>query len=480
MDRPAKHQFTIRVMVVGDSIAHGREGDWTWPYRIWEWLNEQHAVRFVGPYRGTFAPEIYCPPRPPRLADEPPDLPPPRRSWGGYAAGVKQAFQDDSAHFAANGRQAHEAKDLIAEHVAAYQPDICLVQLGFNDLAWRGCGPVETLASMKHLIDQARSVKRDLDFAIANVPHRTDLPGQEDLPINTDIYNAMLAAAVPHWNSTESPIGLVRLCENYSCGGANSDAAYDGLHPNALGECQIAQAFSRTLISTFSIGRAPLVVIPEDIPPRPLPTPTRLKTIPTPSGITITWDAIYGAIGYDLERRFPGERDWGLTHVDCSQYDWRHLQRHQAVECRVRASGGDNLKSPWSNVASAVAYPSTAPPPTNVLTHATPTGFTISWDPPRRPFVGKIDRYAITHWDSDQPGAFPYIFGVRGNRAEVTGLTPGHCYYITMETWTNLGGGIPGSAPRVTVGRGALLMPEELSSTNLTENDSIHVNVQHG
>lgn len=31
----------IRVMIVGDSITQGREGDWTWRYRLWQWFDDQ-------------------------------------------------------------------------------------------------------------------------------------------------------------------------------------------------------------------------------------------------------------------------------------------------------------------------------------------------------------------------------------------------------------------------------------------------------
>lgn len=31
----------ISVMVVGDSITQGTEGDWTWRYRLWEWFRDQ-------------------------------------------------------------------------------------------------------------------------------------------------------------------------------------------------------------------------------------------------------------------------------------------------------------------------------------------------------------------------------------------------------------------------------------------------------
>lgn len=211
-------QQAIKVMVVGDSISHGREGDWTWRYRIWEWFNRERVpVRFVGPFTGTSPPDEPHPPLPPRLIDEPPDPWPPLRTHGGYAAGVSSGFLANSDHFSASGRQAGQAKDLVAEQVAAYQPDLLLVELGFNDLGWSMCHPVQVLQNIKHLVDQARSAKRDLKFAIADIPQRTDMPGREDLPASTAIYNKLLAASIPRWSSLQSPIALVRFCENYSC-----------------------------------------------------------------------------------------------------------------------------------------------------------------------------------------------------------------------------------------------------------------------
>ncbi|KAJ4291211.1 hypothetical protein N0V88_006205 [Collariella sp. IMI 366227] len=263
-------------MVVGDSISHGREGDWTWRYRIWEWFRDQELlVQFVGPYKGT----NHIPPYPPRLITEDPPAWPPLRTDGGYAAGVDPLFLANSDHFAGSGRQVYQVKDLIAEQVAAHQPDICLVELGFNDLGWRVSGPRALLADMKHLIHEARSAKPDLKFAVANVPHRTDLPGQEDLPGKTDFYNHLLAAAIPTWSTPLSPIAFVRFCENYS--------SYDGLHPNALGEYQLAQSFSRTLHTSFSSAATPSSPTPQNPSPRaPLPAPENFTALSSPRGAT--------------------------------------------------------------------------------------------------------------------------------------------------------------------------------------------------
>lgn len=48
-----KERAGFKVMVVGDSISHGHEGDYTWRYRLWQWFNTQGvAATFVGPYLG--------------------------------------------------------------------------------------------------------------------------------------------------------------------------------------------------------------------------------------------------------------------------------------------------------------------------------------------------------------------------------------------------------------------------------------------
>ncbi len=37
---PPKNKV-IKIMVAGDSISHGMEGDWTWRYRLWAWCKWQ-------------------------------------------------------------------------------------------------------------------------------------------------------------------------------------------------------------------------------------------------------------------------------------------------------------------------------------------------------------------------------------------------------------------------------------------------------
>jgi hypothetical protein len=58
-------------MIVGDSITHGAEGDFTWRYRLAKWLEaEDVKFEFKGPYIGTHPPAEPHAPQPPRLVNE--------------------------------------------------------------------------------------------------------------------------------------------------------------------------------------------------------------------------------------------------------------------------------------------------------------------------------------------------------------------------------------------------------------------------
>ena len=54
---PLVRRAQAKLMIVGDSISQGMEGDWTWRYRLWEWLDSQgEDFEFVGPWTGTRQP----------------------------------------------------------------------------------------------------------------------------------------------------------------------------------------------------------------------------------------------------------------------------------------------------------------------------------------------------------------------------------------------------------------------------------------
>ena len=247
----------LRVMFVGDSMTQGKQGDWTWRYRIWQWFQAQGiAVTFVGPYTGTVEPDAPAPPL--NKLEEAPKASNIKTS-GGYAPGVSPDF--DRHHFSVWGRSAAFDKDLIYDVVSAHPADMMLLMLGFNDLGWLFSKPMDAVASLYGLIKNARKANPNLKFAVANIPQRSFI-GRGDLPVSTDEYNSILRLALPQWSTEQSPIHLVELQEHYSCGMSNCDAGYDGLHPNAQGEFQIAHAFTLTMINDFKIGSSPLVIPP--------------------------------------------------------------------------------------------------------------------------------------------------------------------------------------------------------------------------
>jgi hypothetical protein len=194
----------------------------TWRYRIWQWLRSNNIeFEFVGPYQGTHKPTPPSSPQSPlpegqtefTVFEKQLDLP---QSQGSYAPNVDSDFIPTS-HFTHWGYQTHQAKSAIASQISTYQPDYLLIVLGFNDLGWFVNGPDGLLSDMKALVDNAREVKSDIKFAIADVPQRKRLEGRQDLIEGTEEYNQKLAEAIKEWSREESPVRLVGLCEGYGC-----------------------------------------------------------------------------------------------------------------------------------------------------------------------------------------------------------------------------------------------------------------------
>ncbi|MFJ9843357.1 GDSL-type esterase/lipase family protein [Kitasatospora sp. NPDC101155] len=441
---------TLKVMVVGDSMSQGREGDWTWRYRLYQWfLNQGVSVDFAGPYKGTREPDAPTPPTPPLLQGEVSATSGEVRAGGSYAEGL---LPFDSDHFSVWGRQAAQDKNLIRAQVERYQPDLLLVGLGFNDMGWFVSDSAGTLDSMHTLVDEARAAKPDLDIALANVPQRTHIGGRDDLPVKTAAYNDMLKAAIPSWSTATSPVKLVDWAGNYSCGVDSCPAGYDGLHPNALGEYQIAQAYERTLHDGWGIGSF-VPDVPTNVPARPTPVPSNVKAEANPAGITVTWDKVYGARGYTVRSRLAGRGfDWTESTPPANRFDTSWTADGWQWEYQVRTLNATDGESDWSPIVTAVAHPQTAPPPTGIVAHATATGLDTAWNAATGPYTDTIDRYQIIIWDRDTPGAYIEGTAVKGLSVHIDGLVRGHHYQVWLVTWNAVGQGLPGYGGTVTIG----------------------------
>ncbi|KAF2026064.1 SGNH hydrolase, partial [Setomelanomma holmii] len=433
-------QNGVKILIAGDSISHGAEGDYTWRYRLWQWLRANNVnFDFVGPWQGTFEPAEPTPPQPPLLQGEAQPTTPDHVK-GGYALDVDPAFDKD--HFCHSGRQVAQAKNEIVPHIATYQPDYVLIALGFNDLGWWINGPDGLLSDMKTLIDNVRGQKGNVKFAVANVPHRTRINGRQDLIDNTITYNSMLASAIPGWSTSNSPIQLVQFNENYKCGPDGCPAGFDGLHPNQLGEYEIAQAFSRVLNSNYEFGSSALDV-PGNLPPPSCPMPTNVKATTSPYGVAVTWDHVYGARGYNIRSKRSSFGDWTETWyaISTNRYNQIWVLEGETWEYQVRTSCGDATKSDYSGISSAVVHQTVAPGPKNVVVNPTQDGFSARWDPPDGSY--NIQLYEVFTYDIDGGCVFLLSRGIKGNSITVSGLQSGHRHIIAISTWTDLGPGFP-------------------------------------
>jgi lysophospholipase L1-like esterase len=383
----------------------------------------------------------------------------------GYAVGVTPGW--GSNHFSIWGQQAAQDQGLIQAQVAAYMPDYLLVELGFNDIGWFVSDPPGLLITMETLITNARSANPNVNFAIANVPQRTFLGAvNAQLPEKTTTYNGLLAAAITGWSTATSKVQLVHFQENYDCGPDSCPAGHDGLHPNALGEYQIAQAFSNTLVSGFGIGSSPLV-IPADVPERSTPVPTNLQAVSSPDGITVTWDAVYGAFGYDVRNMLVGGGDWSIWSNANNRYDTTWTLDGWEWEYQVRTNNGDMGVSDWTAVVSAVAHPQTPQPPIHIITHPTTTGIDFSWTPPTGAYANTVEFYEFLFWDSSDAGSYVGGYGVTGTTVHIDGLNPGGNYVCAVQSWGTNGASMPGSARGVIVGAGTPDAPSNLQVTSL-------------
>ncbi|MEU9454922.1 hypothetical protein [Streptomyces sp. NPDC048277] len=184
--------------------------------------------------------------------------------------------------------------------------------------------------------------------------------------------NWALAEALPTWNTGTSPVVIADLDIAMGCDStaATCATAYDGLHPDPLGEYRLAGAFSSVLHERLGVGSAALTV-PAGVPDRSSATPTDLKFDGTQQGVTVTWPKVFGAHGYDVQWREVtdgGTSDWtdSSPGAEANRWDLGRQFTNQPYdghryEVRVRAAAGD-LKSPWSDPVSGIAHPTGALP----------------------------------------------------------------------------------------------------------------------
>lgn len=187
---------------------------------------------------------------------------------------------------------------------------------------------------------------------------------------------------------------------------------------------------------------------------------------------SLQWDAVYGAIGYDLQYKATFIDTWSTWSLSSNRYDTSWVLDGWEFEFMIRTQNGDQAKTDWSSIVTAVCHPQTPAPPANILTTATATGVDISWDN-----LGYgVTEWAVLVYDRDTVGAFVNTIGIESSRlsAHVDSLTPGIHYIIAVQGWNQYGGGFPGGGRSVTVGDG---MPPAPTNLQITSTDSTTISM---
>lgn len=269
---------TAEIMVVGDSLAQGSAGDYTWRYWLWTHLNDEaeQDVGFVGPHDDLFS-----------LA-------------GGEGAAEAYAEPDfDTAHASVWGTTVERLGDEIGEQVAEYEPDYVLVMAGVNDL-FAGYDAPELGQRVADLVSTARVARGDVQFVIAEL-----LPvwgTDRDSRLNEEIthFNSALPNLAAELTGEDSPVTVARVAEDY----APAEDHWDPVHPNANGELKIAAAFADTLAEDLNLG----VPYPRPLPelplgPRTAPEVTAEADPEDDTSVRLSWDPVPGATSYQVVQR---------------------------------------------------------------------------------------------------------------------------------------------------------------------------------
>jgi lysophospholipase L1-like esterase len=217
---PAAQATSVpRIMLAGDSITHGFDGDFTWRYRLsQEFARQGVPVDFVGP-----------------------------RHYPYGGRNVYLATGWDSDHDALGGSTLEGRANDIRSDVTTYRPDVLVALYGTNDLN-HGATVTQLLAWWRQYVASARAGRADVKIVLGEVA--TPLAkarGEANAGVHT------LAAEL---TTEQSPIVVADL---ESPDWVPSLHSRDKVHPNPTGETVIGQKVGEALQALEVLPGAPQV-----------------------------------------------------------------------------------------------------------------------------------------------------------------------------------------------------------------------------
>lgn len=236
-----------RVLLLGDSVTHGFEGEYTWRYFADGSIGDR--VDFVGPHTGTWSDED--------------------QFGGGYAD--PDFDTDHAARFGLSMFETLYYSDSESSpsvpQLMQSAPEVLVLTLGFNDLVGVNQTPANTIDHARNIVGQARAANPDVDVVLFSLPQ----VWFDRVPV----YNALLPGLATELSTEASQVVVTPLAEL-----ENRVDTYDDSHPNTQGQEKIAAAVVSGL-ADLGIG----VVAPVDPPAPPPSTPTSAPTSTPPAPV---------------------------------------------------------------------------------------------------------------------------------------------------------------------------------------------------
>ncbi len=411
---------TVKVLVMGDSLTQEFEGDYTWRYRFWQAERTKGVnIAFVGPFTALMP--WWAP-----------------GGVSGYTDYADPCFNQQH-HFATGGKDMAATLDTracpfdsqvrseVACATLAYQPDVVLDFMGYNDLkpaqdGQHGYTATQLLATVKSFIAQVRTVSPTVPVAVANVLS-TKAP---QIVVDATTYNAELKTALADPTTfATGPVGLVDVTKDWK--GAPSDT-WDGYHPNATGEMHLAWDVADGLhgLGLVSDLDRPIPAVP--LGPQ---TPGVVSLSGTTSSVHVTWTF---PLGSDREVLYQRDVTTGTGWTKAQDepqtlaYDETGMAAH-LYEFRAQAARGSVVASDSAGVPiySAPVQADLRPMP-RIQGSGVVAGYhqaTVSWSP-----AAAADRYQVrwrrsgaTLWSTGTTTATSY---------QVAGLSAGATYSFTV------------------------------------------------
>jgi len=296
---------SVRVALYGDSVTQGAAGDYTWRYRLWHHLESIGAgVDLVGPRD---------------------DLYDHLRGAHGSHAYVDPAFDSDHAsRWGMTMAMADQsADDLVRDH----DVDVLVSLLGFNDLVYLDLSPDQIGDLASGVVAGARTADPGVSVVLAEASQQWH-PGVAEL-------NAALADVAADLDEPTSRVVVATLPD----GREARTATWDGSHPSAAGEVDIAASVADAL-AEVGVG-APY--------PRPLPTvplgPRRapvLRGRAVDAGAALSWTQVPGVdrVRVSVRDVSRGDRFRELAPVGGLSWSTRNLVNGHVYEFRLRPQRG--------------------------------------------------------------------------------------------------------------------------------------------